>query len=220
MGTSFIVSLSFFCLLFRAAPTAYRSSQARVWIRAAAASLQYSHSTSGLDHVCDLHHSSWQCWVLIPPSARDQTHILRGPSQDCYLWVTTGTPVSQCLLLSHLLIFFESFWPHHLQLQDLHIYVGGSLWCKLMGFGVTQMKFGVLDKPLLSASAASFQHFCFCFCFFPQHIFLNHFLSSYVPTLGKEYTLCSLINFSLLGRQTNVQCCWGKGLGIVSKKIK
>ena len=28
-------------------------------------------------HICDLHHSSWQCWILNPVGeAKDQTHIL------------------------------------------------------------------------------------------------------------------------------------------------
>ena len=39
--------LFFFFSLFRAAPAAYRSSQARGWITVTAASLHYSHSNSG-----------------------------------------------------------------------------------------------------------------------------------------------------------------------------
>ena len=32
-------------------------------------------------YVCDLHHSSWQCWILNPPNkARDQTCIIMDPS--------------------------------------------------------------------------------------------------------------------------------------------
>ena len=35
-----------------------------------------------LSHICDLHHSSWQRWILNPLSeARDQTRILRDTSQ-------------------------------------------------------------------------------------------------------------------------------------------
>ena len=50
----------------RAAPIAHGSSQARGRIRDAAASL---------------HHSSWQHWILNPPSeARDRTLILMDPS--------------------------------------------------------------------------------------------------------------------------------------------
>ena len=35
-----------------------------------------------LSHICDLHHSLWQCQILNPVSeARDQTHNLMVPSQ-------------------------------------------------------------------------------------------------------------------------------------------
>ena len=35
-----------------------------------------------LSHICDLHHSSWQCRILNPLNkARDRTHILTGISQ-------------------------------------------------------------------------------------------------------------------------------------------
>ena len=34
-------------------------------------------ATGNPSHVCNLHHSSWQHWILNPPrEARDQTHIL------------------------------------------------------------------------------------------------------------------------------------------------
>ena len=50
------------CCLFRAAPAACGGSQARGRIRAVAA---------------DLHHSSWQHWILNPLSAAgDQTQVL------------------------------------------------------------------------------------------------------------------------------------------------
>jgi len=45
-------------------------------------------------HVCDLHHSSWQRWILNPLSeARDQTHNLMVPSRIHFLWATTGTTI-------------------------------------------------------------------------------------------------------------------------------
>ena len=54
--------------LFRAAPAAYESSQARGQIGAAAASLHHR----DLSCICDLHHSSWQRHILNPLSeARD-----------------------------------------------------------------------------------------------------------------------------------------------------
>ena len=45
--------------------------------------LAYTAATATQDpsRVCDLHHSSQQCWILNPlGKARDQTHILMDPS--------------------------------------------------------------------------------------------------------------------------------------------
>ena len=70
-----------FFFFFRASPVAYGSSPARGQIGASVASLRHSHTRSEpLSHVCNLHHSSWQCWILTPLSeARDQTHNLWFP---------------------------------------------------------------------------------------------------------------------------------------------
>ena len=44
-------------------------------------------------HVCNLHHSSWQCQIPDPLSkARDQSHILMNTSQIHFCCATTGTP--------------------------------------------------------------------------------------------------------------------------------
>ena len=48
--------------------------------------LAYTTATAmwDLSHVCDLHHSSWQLWILNPLSeARDQTRVLMDASQVC-----------------------------------------------------------------------------------------------------------------------------------------
>ena len=43
--------------------------------------------------MCDLHHSSQQCWIPDPlREARDQTHILIDTSQIHFCCTTTGTP--------------------------------------------------------------------------------------------------------------------------------
>ena len=81
-----------FSFLFRAAPAAYRAFQARGGIRAAAASLATATAMQDPSHICDLHHSSWQCWILNPLSkVRDQTHVLMVTSQVCFCCATTGT---------------------------------------------------------------------------------------------------------------------------------
>ena len=46
-----------------------------------------------LSHVCELYHSSQQCWMLNPRSeARDRTRNLMVPSRICFRRATTGTP--------------------------------------------------------------------------------------------------------------------------------
>ena len=78
-----IYSFCLFCL-FRVAPAAYRSSQARGQIRAVAAGLHHSHSNSGSSHVCRLHHSSRQHRIVNPLSeARDRTCILMDAGRVC-----------------------------------------------------------------------------------------------------------------------------------------
>ena len=57
--------------------------------------LAYATATATWDprHICDLHHSSWQCQILNPLSeARDWTCILVDTSQICLHWATTGIP--------------------------------------------------------------------------------------------------------------------------------
>ena len=44
-------------------------------------------------HICDLHHSSWQCRILDPLiKARDRTHYLMVPSWIRFHCATKGTP--------------------------------------------------------------------------------------------------------------------------------
>ena len=50
-------------------------------------------ATQDLSHICDLHHSSWQCQILNPLSeAMNRSLILRDTSQVRYHWATMGTP--------------------------------------------------------------------------------------------------------------------------------
>ena len=83
-----ISSFFFFFFLFRTAPMAYGSSQARDWIRAAAAGLHHSHSNVG---------SELYLWLTpqLPTrlnEARDRTCVLLDTSQIHYCWATKGTP--------------------------------------------------------------------------------------------------------------------------------
>ena len=74
--------LFFFLFLFRDASVIYGSSQARGRIRAAAAGL-YATAMATWDPscVCNLHHSSRQCWIFNPLSeAREWTYILMDAS--------------------------------------------------------------------------------------------------------------------------------------------
>ena len=55
----------------------------RLWVELELQLPAYTTATAiqDLSHVCSLHHSSWQCWILNPLSeARDQTHILMDTS--------------------------------------------------------------------------------------------------------------------------------------------
>ena len=58
-----------------------------------AASLDTTTATRDPSHVCNLHPSSQQHWILNPLSeARDQTHIFMDTSQVRYRWATAGSP--------------------------------------------------------------------------------------------------------------------------------
>ena len=51
--------------------------------------LAYTTATAAGDpsHICDLHHNSWQCWILnLLIEARDQTCILMDTSQMCFCY--------------------------------------------------------------------------------------------------------------------------------------
>ena len=50
-------------------------------------------ATADLSHVYNLHHSSWQCWILNPLiEARDRTRNLMVPSRICVHCAMMGTP--------------------------------------------------------------------------------------------------------------------------------
>ena len=75
--------LFFFFVFFGDISTAYGSSQAELELHLPA----YATATAMQDvgHLCDLHHSSQQHWILNTLSkGRDQTQVLMDNSQVCY----------------------------------------------------------------------------------------------------------------------------------------
>ena len=81
----------FFFLLFRSETMAFGGSQARGWIGATA----IGWGMQDLSPICDLHHSSWQHWILNPLSdARDWTCNLTVTSRSRFRCTTTRTPRS------------------------------------------------------------------------------------------------------------------------------
>ena len=62
-------------------PMAYRSFQARGGVEAAAEVYAIAIAMRDLSHICNLHHSSCQCWILNPLSGtRDRICILMDTS--------------------------------------------------------------------------------------------------------------------------------------------
>ena len=74
----FMYLFVYFCLS-GTATTVYESSHARGGIVAAAASIHQAIAMHDPRHVCDLHHSSRQCWIP-QIEARDRTHVLMNTS--------------------------------------------------------------------------------------------------------------------------------------------
>ena len=89
------LSLSLSLSSFRAATSAYGSSQAKGWIIGAAdAGPCHRHSKTMLDlsHICNLHHSLGQHWILNPlREARDWTQVFVDTSQVRNFWATMRT---------------------------------------------------------------------------------------------------------------------------------
>ena len=89
------ISITFIIIIifsFRAAPTACRSCQIRVERELQLPAYSTATAKWDLSCICDLHHSSWQCWIPDPlREAGEQTCVLMDTSQACYRWATKGT---------------------------------------------------------------------------------------------------------------------------------
>ena len=86
------VHLFVFCLL----GAALQHMKFRLGVKSELQLPAYTTATAmpDLSHVCDLHHSSWQCWILNPLSGtRDRTHILMDTSWIRYCRALMGTPL-------------------------------------------------------------------------------------------------------------------------------
>ena len=80
-------------ILLRATPAGYGSS--RLGVKSELEPLAYATAIATRDpsHVCNLHYSSGECWILNPLSeARDWVHILTVTSQVHHHWAAAGTP--------------------------------------------------------------------------------------------------------------------------------
>ena len=110
----FIFILFYFIfLLFRATPAANGDFQARGRIRATAAGLHHSHGNARSEPSLQLHHSSWQHWILIPLSeARDRSYILTDLSQIHFHCATTGTPAFFPMLMGHTYFLFSDLFAY------------------------------------------------------------------------------------------------------------
>ena len=72
-------------------------------------------ATQNLSHVCDLYHSSWQCWIPNPLSkARDLTHIFTDISWICFLCAIKGTPKFNFWCHLWLLVIWSILFNFHI----------------------------------------------------------------------------------------------------------
>ena len=89
--------LSFFFLVVFLGPHLWHMEVPRLGVELELLLLAYATATAMQDssHICDLHHSSWQCWIPNPLSrARNQTCVLMDASWIRYCRAMMGTPTS------------------------------------------------------------------------------------------------------------------------------
>ena len=91
--------------------------------------LAYATTTATPDpsRICDLHDSSWQCWILnLPSEARDQTRIFMVPSWIHFCCAKMGTP--PLTFFFHFIFVFLS-WLHlwHMEVPGLEVKSGLQL---------------------------------------------------------------------------------------------
>ena len=102
-------------VLFRAAPAAHGSSQARNWIRAAAPSLRHSHiNARSRPHLWPTPQlSSQQHQILnLLSEARDQTCVLMDTSRVCYHWAMKELPHFQGIFKKCVKYSVQFYFPY------------------------------------------------------------------------------------------------------------
>ena len=82
-----------FIIFFRAAPRHIEVPRLEVKLELHLPPYTTATATADQSHICDLHYSSWQRWILNPLNeARDQTCLLMDTSLICFHCTITGTP--------------------------------------------------------------------------------------------------------------------------------
>ena len=145
----------------------------------------YATATATPDHsyVCDLHHSSWQHWILNPLSeARARTRILMESSRVCNpLSHSRNSPLYHCCkhptFLSTMRSFLQNGWHRHggtpqiknndrtpSPFPNSHRRAALSLWGAesingyvgfIVGYLAPLLLLGAISLPLIMASAVS-----------------------------------------------------------------
>ena len=114
-GNTSFCYIKFFLFVFLG-PHSWHMEVPRLGVKSELYLLAYTTAiaTLALNHVCDLHQSSRQCWILKPLNkAGDWTCILMDASQFCFCWALGGTPSNSN---SHFLYLFN------LLLQNVYVY--------------------------------------------------------------------------------------------------
>ena len=106
----------FFGFFFRATPTAHGGYQARGLTELQLPAYTTATAMPDLSHICDLHHSLWQCQILnLLSEPRDWTCNLMVPSQIHFCWAMMGT-----LWISFFMLSFFG-WFEILKIPQINI---------------------------------------------------------------------------------------------------
>lgn len=126
---AYLFYLLIYLLSFRAATSAYGSSQPRRRIRAV--TLAYTTATEMQDpsHACDLHHRSWQRWIL----TQGVRPGIEAPSSRMLAGFVSAAPSRE--LLHPPLCFENNKIPSNESVCDIQICSVGMLWVTCGGAG-------------------------------------------------------------------------------------